>query len=207
MPVVLILPAINFWNFIDGINGLAASQALIAGLVVTLSAFASGDIPAAFFGAVLAGSLLGFLPFNFPNALSFMGDVGSASLGLMVVSLALMPIAAVGASLPVALLLIAAVFLDAGLTLLWRMLRRPPRRWYTAHREHLYQWLTRAGWGHTRTTLSYLVFSLVTAAIILIIGPQQPTLMLIAAVSLYLFGALIWRLGRDYALKQFRSRI
>ena len=206
LPIFLVMPAINFWNFIDGINGIAATQALLVAAVITVLAWQGGDSPASWFAAIVAGALFGFLPFNFPQAQAFMGDVGSASLGLIVVALALMPVADAGPMLPAALLMAAAVFLDTGLTLLWRMLRRPPRRWYTAHREHLYQWLTRSGWSHTRTTLSYLSFSLGVAALVLLIGPFRPVSMLIAAVLLYSMGAVVWRLGRDYALRTARVR-
>ncbi|MEZ5466727.1 MAG: glycosyl transferase family 4 [Lysobacterales bacterium] len=204
LPLILIIPAINFWNFMDGIHGMAAVQAVLVATIIAALAWKAGDYPAAWFAAVVAGSVCAFLPFNFPDARAFMGDVGSASLGYIVAALALMPLVDAGPVLPAALLLAAAVFLDTGLTLAWRMLRRPPRRWYTAHREHLYQWLTRAGWSHTRTTLSYLGFSVGISALVLLIGPLRPLPMLIAAAVVYLSGALLWRLARDYALRRAR---
>jgi len=118
-----------------------------------------------------------------------------------------MPVAGTRGALPAALLLIAVVFLDAGLTLLWRMIRRPPRRWYTGHREHLYQWLTRCGWGHTRTTLTYLMASVALAALVVFIGLQRWDLMLIATISTYLVGIVVWRMGRDYALRHARRQV
>lgn len=206
LPLILIIPAINFWNFMDGINGMAALQAVLVATGVAALAWQAGDYPAAWFAAVMAGAVCAFVPFNFPAARAFMGDVGSASLGYLVAALALMPVAESGPMLPATALLAAAVFLDTGLTLAWRMLRRPPRRWYTAHREHLYQWLTRSGWSHPRTTLSYLGFSTGIAALVLLIGPLRPLPMLIAAVVVYLSGAVLWRIGRDYALRRARAR-
>lgn len=203
---VLALPAINFWNFMDGINGLAATQAIVVSATLAALALSAGDTPAAWFAATVAGAVLGFLPANFPRARAFMGDVGSASLGLVIAALVLQPVQFAPAARPAGLLLIAIVFLDAGLTLAWRMLRRPRRQWYTAHREHLYQWLTRSGWGHTRTTLTYLVCTAGIASVVLLIGPLHTEHMLIAALVVYFCGAIGWRLARDHALARARSR-
>jgi UDP-N-acetylmuramyl pentapeptide phosphotransferase/UDP-N-acetylglucosamine-1-phosphate transferase len=203
---LLVLPAINFWNFMDGINGMAATQAAVFALALSALALMAGDTPSAWFPAVAAGAVLGFLPSNFPRARAFMGDVGSASLGLMVAALALQPTVDAPALRPAALLLIAPIFLDAGLTLAWRMLRRPRRRWYTAHREHLYQWLARSGWGHTRTTLTYLACTGGIAFVVLLIGPLQTAPMMIAAFVVYACGAIVWRLGRDHVLARARGR-
>ena len=84
---LLAVPAINFWNFIDGINGMAASQAVLVAAALAVLALMAGDTPAAWFAALAAGAVLGFLPSNFPSARAFMGDVGSASLGLIVIAL------------------------------------------------------------------------------------------------------------------------
>lgn len=206
LPLVLIMPSINFWNFMDGINGIVASQAVVLAATITALVWQAGDFPAAWFAAIVAGAVAAFLPFNFPHARAFMGDVGSASLGFLAAALALMPLTDSGSLLPAAVLIGAAVFLDTGLTLMWRMRRRTPRRWYTAHREHLYQWLTRSGWSHARTTLSYTAFSLCVAAMVLLIGPFRPQYMLIATAVVYLFGAVLWRLARDHALGAARGR-
>jgi len=203
--ILAIVSLINFWNFMDGINGIAAGIAATVCLALTGVLVYCDDIPAAVFTAVAAAALLGFLPFNFPRARAFMGDVGSTTLGLMVGALALMPIEFRNPPLWEVTALASAVFLDAGLTLAWRMFRRPRRRWYTAHREHLYQWLARSGWGHTRTSLAYLIWTAGPALGVVVLGQSRPDLMPIATISLYLCGAIIWRLGRDYALRARRN--
>ncbi len=204
--VLALTALINLWNFMDGINGMAAGVALLAALGISGVALAGDDVPAAVFPAVAAGALLAFLPFNFPRARAFMGDVGSASLGLSVGALALLPINDRPAPYWELAALSSAVLLDAGLTLAWRMLRRPRHRWYNAHREHLYQWLARAGWGHTRTTLAYLAWTAGPALGVVILGQTRPDLMPQATICLYIAGALVWRLGRDYALRAKRSQ-
>ena len=114
VPLLLVVPAINFWNFIDGINGMAATQAAMVAAGLAALALVAGDTPASWFSALVVGALWGFLPANFPHARAFMGDVGSASLGLIIAALALQPVRGTGSVLPAALLLAAPVFLDTG---------------------------------------------------------------------------------------------
>jgi UDP-N-acetylmuramyl pentapeptide phosphotransferase/UDP-N-acetylglucosamine-1-phosphate transferase len=204
--VLVITALINFWNFMDGINGIAAGIGALLGWILVAVLVAADDIPAAVIVAAAVGALTAFLPFNFPNARAFMGDVGSATLGLMVGALALLPIEGRNPPLWEVAALASAVFLDAGLTLLWRVFRRPRQRWYTAHREHLYQWLARSGWGHTRTTFAYLAWTAGPALGVVILGQTRPDLMPIATISLYLAGTVLWRVGRDRALAQARLR-
>jgi UDP-GlcNAc:undecaprenyl-phosphate/decaprenyl-phosphate GlcNAc-1-phosphate transferase len=86
--VVITLTVINAFNFVDGIDGLAASMALIA---LTAGALAAGlTAPAVAVAAMACGAILGFLLFNFPafrnrNLRTFMGDAGSTLLGFIVV--------------------------------------------------------------------------------------------------------------------------
>ena len=76
----LALVLVNAWNFMDGIDSLATSQALLAALAYALFA---GSGPVLSLGAVLAAACAGFLPFNLPRARVFLGDVGSGALGFM----------------------------------------------------------------------------------------------------------------------------
>ncbi len=203
--VLLIVPSINFWNFIDGIDGMAASQAVLAATAMALALGGLGEVPTAWFGAVLAGAVAGFLPYNAPRARAFMGDVGSASLGLALPALALAP-GVPEASLLVLLAVASPVYLDTGLTLAWRMLRRPRRQWYTAHREHLYQWLARSGLGHPRTTLLYAGWSLGPGALVAWIGRDGSEAGWMALGALYMTGAWCWRSARDRVLANARGR-
>ncbi len=131
----VVLVAINFWNFMDGSNGMAASQALLVGLA--LACLAGVDSQAGWLGAITAAACLGFLPFNVPRARLFLGDVGSHALGYAVAAMGLMALSSGRMSAWPLLLLPSAFLLDAGLTLLWRLWRR--QRVWLAHREHLYQ--------------------------------------------------------------------
>ena len=141
LPLVLlaVTAIINFFNFMDGLDGLVAS----CGAVLML---ASGQW-------VLAGSLLGFLLWNWSPARIFMGDVGSTYLGAVFAGLVLQRPQPLQALL---LLLVATPLLaDAFLCVL--------RRWHAgqqifqAHRLHLYQRLHRAGWAHATVSVLYLL--------------------------------------------------
>lgn len=152
---VLSLVLINVWNFMDGIDGLAASQ---AALVAAAFAWLAGGAFAIHLGLAFIGSLFGFLPFNFPRAKIFLGDVGSGALGFglaLMAGLALdaMPVAA----WPLLLLPLGAFLTDAGLTLFSRMLRG--ERWWTPHVEHAYQrWARRIG-SHVPATVGYAAWT------------------------------------------------
>ncbi len=126
----------NALNFIDGLNGLAAGSMAIACLCVG----APGAAP-----LLLAASLVGFLPFNYPRARIFLGDVGSQSAGLSVAAFGLLrwqDDAAFGSMLAMPLLL-SGILYDVGFTLCRRW--RASERLLEAHRGHLYQVAFRSG--------------------------------------------------------------
>ncbi len=205
LTILVIVATVNFWNFIDGINGMAALQFVLLSLVVAALLFGQSSYLAALFAAGFAGAVAGFLPSNFPRARAFMGDVGSTCLGLLALAPALLP-PGEGIHPASVLALASAVLVDPGLTLLWRIRRRRRRFWYTAHREHLYQWMTRAGMSHTQTTLSYGAWTLGPAALAawqIQTAPDQAWQWL---CGLYLFGAAVWMALRPRMLSQFRMR-
>lgn len=133
--------ATNALNFIDGLNGLASGAALLFGLLLAASL---PPAPAAALGLMLAAGLLGFLPFNYPRARIFLGDVGSQSTGLVLGSLVLMrwrDAGVAGAMLPV--LMLAGILYDVTFTLVRRVLAG--ERLVHAHHGHLYQVARRSG--------------------------------------------------------------
>lgn len=157
----IVLVAVNFWNFMDGSNGMAASQALLAGLAV--AALVGVGTPAGWLGALLVAACLGFLPFNVPSARLFLGDVGSHALGYAVAAMGLMALAS-GPLGPWTLLLLPSAFLlDAGCTLAWRLWRR--QRVWLAHREHLYQRAIAHGSSHMAVLWAYAAWTGAAAAL------------------------------------------
>lgn len=195
---VAVMVLVNVWNFMDGINGLAASQAAIAaaglGLLIGVS-------PWSWLAAALFASACGFLPFNFPHARIFLGDVGSGTLGYLLACLL------VAASLldrvPGLLLLlpISAFLIDAGFTLAVRMLAR--ERWWEPHVQHLYQSSARKLGGHTFVTLAYALFSLLAVIMLLAAVRWKQAAMVWGTLAWYLMAILVWaRLRKDVSLSR-----
>ena len=140
---------INLTNFMDGIDGIAGGQGLVAGLA---GALLLGATPLGGLGWAVAGASLGFLWWNRPPARIFMGDVGSTVLGLLIAVLMLAELQA-GVPVELALLPVAPFFIDATCTLLRRAWRR--ERLSQAHRSHLYQRLARRWASHLPVSLLY----------------------------------------------------
>ncbi len=79
--VFALVAFMNFVNFMDGINGLVSGQFILLPLGASLLFGSAGDATPVLIAVVMAGALAGFLPFNFPRARMFLGDVGSVPLG------------------------------------------------------------------------------------------------------------------------------
>jgi UDP-GlcNAc:undecaprenyl-phosphate/decaprenyl-phosphate GlcNAc-1-phosphate transferase len=161
LPVTLawLLFTTNAVNFIDGLNGLASGVALIAcGFLAFFSASYGGWFCYAASGLLGAG-LLGFLPFNFPRARIFMGDVGSQFCGFMIAVLGVVASRFDGASLSFLLvpMLLSGVLFDVGFTLIRRMLAG--EHVTQPHRGHLYQVAQRSGVPAATVTLIHWGFA------------------------------------------------
>ncbi|MGE0385636.1 MAG: glycosyltransferase family 4 protein [Gammaproteobacteria bacterium] len=149
---------INLYNFMDGIDGLAASQAVLVGIAGSALFGLAGAGGWMVLSVVVAGASAGFLAWNRPPARIFMGDVGSGLLGFLFAALALAS-AREGAAPWAAWVLLLGVFvLDATLTLAFRV--AAGARWHEPHREHAYQRAVQCGWSHGRVTAAVIVIDL-----------------------------------------------
>lgn len=81
----------NAFNLIDGLDGLAAGIGIISSSTMALIAFLNGQgrIEAQVLSLILAGAVLGFLPYNFNPASIFMSDVGSQLIGFLLAAISL----------------------------------------------------------------------------------------------------------------------
>jgi UDP-N-acetylmuramyl pentapeptide phosphotransferase/UDP-N-acetylglucosamine-1-phosphate transferase len=151
--VVWITAFLNFFNFMDGIDGIAGGQALAAGTGWAAAGWWTGEPILLVVGASVAAGAAAFLLYNWSPASIFMGDVGSALLGFV---LATLPLAAAPPrpSAAVAVLAVWPFVFDAGFTIARRLRRGEPLM--QAHRSHLYQRLSQAGWPHASVALLYL---------------------------------------------------
>ena len=215
----LIVWSINLHNFMDGINGLLACQAIFvfAALATLCSLQPEFRVPL----LVLAAAAFGFLPFNFPRARIFMGDVGSGALGLLIAVAVLIAVSQ-GANYapmrPAALsgiIACSAFVTDASCTLASRILRG--RRWYSAHREHLYQWMVRTGMSHACVVTCYMAWNLCLVAPVLwwLNRVPEPGLdhgtgiflqrnELIACAVSYAAAVALWLAGKRWCLRQVK---
>jgi len=153
----------NGFNFMDGIDGIAALTAGASGLAFAAAGARHGDGPLAAMGSAIAGAALGFLPWNFPKARIFMGDAGSLPIGMMLAFCAVWASGSGALSFPASVLLLGPFLFDVTFTLVGRA--RAGKRLGQAHREHLYQRLTPPGRAHAPVSLLYVAFAVVTGAL------------------------------------------
>jgi UDP-N-acetylmuramyl pentapeptide phosphotransferase/UDP-N-acetylglucosamine-1-phosphate transferase len=164
--LVWIVGLTNAYNFMDGIDGIAGGQSVVAGLGWVLLAWQGGLPVLSGLCLLVAAASLGFLLHNWPPARIFMGDVGSAFLGY---TLAVVPLMYsflnagdhAGRALLIGVLLVWPFVFDTAFTFLRRLIRG--ENVFSAHRSHLYQRLVTTGWGHQNVTVLYIGLALAGA--------------------------------------------
>jgi UDP-N-acetylmuramyl pentapeptide phosphotransferase/UDP-N-acetylglucosamine-1-phosphate transferase len=196
--------SINLHNFMDGIDGLLAQQVIFVGLGLALLAHAAAQPGLAAACACLAAAALGFWWFNRPRARIFMGDVGSGTMGLLIFALTAWLWQVDWQLLWPALILSSSFVVDATLTLLMRMVRG--RRWYTAHREHLYQWLVRSEFTHATGGACYLAWNLLVAAPLALLAWFRPIWSVPAFLGTYLIATTAWFAVKRWCLRRVLNK-
>lgn len=189
----------NLFNFMDGIDGIAGSEAVfvaVAGAAINWACGGDNGLTAAMIA--LGAATLGFLILNWPPARIFMGDVGSGFLGFNLIVLALA--ASRHSAIPIEVwAILGGVFLvDATVTLLRRIVRG--ERWFEAHRLHAYQILARRWQGHLPATVLVIainLFWLFPWAWIAAISPHRALLCFIAALLPLAIAAFLIGAGRS----------
>jgi Fuc2NAc and GlcNAc transferase len=179
--------SLNLFNFMDGIDGLAASE----GAFVTIAAalvLAASDETAGFpnAGLLLGAACCGFLVWNWPPAKIFLGDVGSGYLGYSVVCLAMIAARDNPVALFVFLILGAIFVVDATVTFVRRIARN--ERYDIGHRTHGYQRLARRWGAHRPVTLSVLSVNFLVLLPAAILAADRPAWA--AWIALGVLGAL-----------------
>ncbi len=153
----MIIWFINLYNFLDGINGYAGSEAIflaIAGFLL----FGGNHF------LILAVAVLGFLYWNWNKAKIFMGDVGSTLLGYNIAIFTIYYANQESTNFWIWIVLFSVYWFDATLTLIRRKLNK--EKLSQAHKKHAYQRLTQSGWSHYKVTnysigLNLILFSIV----------------------------------------------
>ena len=175
MTVVWITGAVNAFNLIDGLDGLASGLALIAIVGMAGGVFFVGDPSHTLFYFALAGGLLGFLRYNYHPASVFLGDCGSMFLGFVVSTLPLVShvpnsfLVSVG----VPLLAMGVPIFDTALAIVRRLIRRLIARGeaaadgkvMTADSDHLHHRILRATGLNQRRT-AWILYGIALAAVL-----------------------------------------
>jgi len=197
--VVYLVWLLNLFNFMDGTDGIAASEATfvcVAGAILNYHALSDMNFSAA--AIVLAASAFGFLLYNWSPAKIFMGDVGSGYLGIVVGGLSLMAAKQQHELLWVWIILLAVFVSDATVTLIRRLLRK--QKPHVAHRSHAYQHLAIRFSSHAKISLLVLAVNVAwLLPIAFLVADKQlagTTGVVIAYVPL-LLAALLLSAGKD----------
>ncbi|HZI31665.1 MAG TPA: MraY family glycosyltransferase, partial [Candidatus Binatia bacterium] len=154
--VLWLLTVINAFNFMDNMNGLCAGIGAIGSFLFAVMAAANGEYLVAITGFLMCGALVGFLPWNFPHARSFLGDAGSHLVGYLLAVMAVLPHFYTRQNpRPLAvlapLLVLAVPLLDLTQVSLFRTLNRKP--FWIGDTNHLSHRLTQLGLSRTKAVL------------------------------------------------------
>ena len=184
----------NLFNFMDGIDGLAAGEAITVGLAAMVLCWRAEDLEPTWLAALVAMAAAGFLPWNWHPARIFLGDVGSVFLGFILASLGVLTSQRGDVPATGWLVLLGVFFLDATITLLRRFGRG--ERWFAAHRSHAYQRAVQAGVTHARVSGAVMGINTVLALLVwwAVTRPEWAGAAYGGALMLLL--VLYWRVGR-----------
>jgi UDP-N-acetylmuramyl pentapeptide phosphotransferase/UDP-N-acetylglucosamine-1-phosphate transferase len=149
-------------------------------------------------GLALAAGIIGFLPYNFPRARIFLGDVGSGALGYALA--ALFAWGSAGEALHGRLLWslpLLPFLLDASLTLASRILAG--EAWWRPHVTHAYQAWARSAGSHVPVTLAYVAAATVAALAMFAVRSGTATIIITVWLVVVTSGALAWKTLRGAA--------
>lgn len=193
---------INLYNFMDGIDGIAGTQAiymLVSACAISAINYSAPQTSQTWaWMLVVAAATAGFLIVNWPPAKIFMGDVGSTFLAFMIYGLALVSINEGWATYSMWIILGCLFIVDATTTLITRVLTR--QRWHEAHRSHAYQRLSRRLRSHRQVTLLFLAINIFWLAPLAALSnwyTQYTFFITILAYTPIVLGTLALRAGRQ----------
>ncbi len=156
--IILLAWLLNLYNFMDGIDGLAASEGVFACCGASFIVYSANDMTISIWLLCLMFSILGFIILNWPPAKIFMGDVGSVFIGSALGIFILVTANANVMTIWSWLILLAVFFTDASFTLARRFLRKD--KWYRPHRTHAFQLAAIQYKSHKVVTLAILVINI-----------------------------------------------
>ncbi len=177
----------NAINLIDGLDGLAGGVSAIAATALGIVALRQGQVEVALAALLLVAALIGFLPYNFYPARTFMGDSGSNFLGFVLASLAIMGTAKGTAllSLLIPIIILGIPILDTLFAIVRRISNRKPI--FYPDKEHLHHRLMALGLSHRRSVfIIYGISAFFSGVAVLLTFVTTPKASLLLSVLLLL---------------------
>lgn len=190
----------NSFNLIDGVDGLAGSLGLLTTLVFGTYFFYAGQLTYAVMAFALAGSIIGFLIYNFSPAKIFMGDTGSLLLGLINSILVIKFINVAGnpaSNFPIAAapaigfsILMIPLFDTLRVFGLRILDRRSP---FSPDRTHVHHFLLDLGFSHRMVTVTCVLVNITFIAMAFLMRGLGTTILLgILLLSAFVFIGIIY---------------
>lgn len=184
---IVLISTVNAVNFMDGINGITALHAVVWGVSYVILFWFLDQHSYISLGIILCAIGLAFLPWNFPSAKLFLGDSGSYLIGG---SLGLLAILGILANAPLAALSPLAIYAaDTGVAVSRRI--RSGERLTEPHKSHVFQQLVDSGWSHSRSALTTVGFTFITASLG-ILSINQPAILQLLLLVLILATCAIY---------------
>lgn len=186
--VVFAVWSVNLYNFMDGTDGLASTQALFVFITVGGIFWWYGIYSLSWLAFILSGAVGGFLVWNWPRAKIFMGDVGSGFLGYLVAAFFIIGYLVHGVPFFLGLIMYSLFLFDATLTLLRRFFAG--EKWYLPHRLHAYQRLVQSGWSHQKLLCAFILVNLLNALFVFLNLVYSSFLILLVTLNFIIVLAL-----------------
>ncbi len=202
--VIWIVGVTNAVNLIDGLDGLAVGISSIATFSLFFIAILAGEPTVALVSAALAGSCLGFLPYNFNPAKIFMGDTGSTFLGFILSVICIQGLfkgyAIISFIIP--FLILGLPIFDTSVAIIRRIHDKRPIM--GADRGHLHHKLIDMGFSQKQTVaILYVIAVLLGLSAVVLIeqGAQTAFLMISVVLLMLIFGGRVMSWQADYLKK------
>lgn len=160
--VLALVWLLNLYNFMDGIDGIAASELVFVNIMSLIFVTNTGSSEVYFLSLISLGSAAGFLLWNWSPAKIFMGDVGSGFIGFILGVLALLTMAQQAMTVWTWVILLAVFIVDSAVTLGRRFMAG--EKWYQGHSSHAYQKAARRFNSHQKVTITITLINLVWLA-------------------------------------------
>lgn len=192
LTILWIVGFMNAFNFMDGVNGIAAGSAAIGLVAFCVVAAFAGALAPGLIALLMAVACFGFLPANLKHGRLFMGDSGSQAISFVIAALGVLAANETGGKVSplIAPLIFLPFIFDVAWTLAHRLLRR--QSILRAHREHLYQLILRQDHSHAKIAMIYMTLTALSAAaaiFMLTLAPSEQWLAPAAMAALFAVGA------------------